>query len=518
MVIDWQIQFKMEEQINKIVFLFSNAPVNGVKTETWDEYVFEASILLDQIPDAQNLISLIPETSERDSWRLIIQLEAGDSIFDLNDKSGDISNIERDLEPYKNDKVRIKFLITKSIERNKLTVYDIELFTTFLQKSTLKAFLNAVNNRLKENLTIEVWSKGFRTFNSKTVAFVSKGETEQVNSIGYRLLRVSAQEKHCLSNIQNLKLLPDDFLTSSTADAVSLLFRKASLVLSMLFVCDNSSIENVLKLGICGYKSFRQHFDAQHLSDLDLDDSYCSNWFDIYDWAYTGGYTSDRLSIARNIISLNIQGDNIVAINESTLRSIKSNFKIFERDNVRQYIKIRNEISNLLIGMQREVNSILECFASDFKKNILAVFTFFFTVVIVRVISKGDFTGGFTTPIFILSMIFLALSVILLIYSRRELEKKMNLFKKHYDQLKNRYKCLLSDEETTEMFEDCDPNKLGSHANYLEWQKKVYTWLWIACIAVLTVFALLAWKSNLTNNLYECPTFKLVTLCCIKNI
>ena len=60
--------------------------------------------------------------------------------------------------------------------------------------------------------------------------------------------------------------------------------------------------------------------------------------------------------------------------------------------------------------MQREVNAIVDGFASDFKKNILAVFTFFFTVVIVRVISKGDFTGGFTTPVFILSLIFLALS------------------------------------------------------------------------------------------------------------
>ena len=32
--------------------------------------------------------------------------------------------------------------------------------------------------------------------------------------------------------------------------------------------------------------------------------------------------------------------------------------------------------------MQREINTIVDGFASEFKKNMLAVFTFFFTVII----------------------------------------------------------------------------------------------------------------------------------------
>lgn len=509
----------MKELINRIVALFSEADhVNASAKETWDEYEYKAEILLSKIPDAQCLLRAIPEISDRDSWRLTITPNGGDPILDIKKSSGDIGDIKSDLEPYKEDDICFKFTIEKQRINKKLTVYDWSLFTDFLQGSALNAFLNAVSNRLDGNLTVEVWTEGFRPFKSNTIAFIAKGGTAQGEVVGHRNMRVSSQHKYCLSNLQYGTLLPEDLLTDSTTDAVSLLFRKASLTMSMLYVCDSSSVGSNLELGICGYKTFRSQYDAQRLDSLALEDEYCNPWFEIYDWAYTGGYTSDRLCIARNIISLNVKEKDPCSISDSTLSSIKSNFKIFEQDNVRQYIKVRNEISSFLIGMQREVNAIVDGFASDFKKNILAVFTFFFTVVIVRVISKGDFSGGFTTPVFILSLIFLALSLALLVFSRMELVKKKELFEKHYEQTQNRYKCLLSDEEIKEMFEDSNPNKQGSHANYIEWQGKVYTWLWIACVVVLAAFAFFSWKHCLLSSLSKCQIIKLVVQCCIKNI
>lgn len=509
----------MKEQINRIVALFSDADlVNASAKETWDEYEYNAEIALSKIPDAQCLLRAIPEISDRDSWRLIITSNGDDSIVDIKKSSGDIGDIKSDLEPYTDDKVCLKFAIEKKRDNKKLTVYDWSLFTGFLQGTSLNAFLNAVSNRLDGNLTVEVWTDGFRPFKSNTIDFISKGGTAQYEVVGHRNMRVSSRHKYCLSNIQYGTLLPEDLLTDSTTDDISLLFRKASLAMSMLYVCDSSSVGSTLELGICGYMTFRSQYDAQRLDGLAFEDKYCNPWFEIYDWAYTGGYTSDRLSIARNIISLNVQGESLFSINDSTLRSIKSNFKIFEQDNVRQYIKVRNEISSFLIGMQREVSAIVDGFASDFKKNILAVFTFFFTVVIVRVISKGDFAGGFTTPVFILSLIFLALSLVLLVFSRMELNKKKELFEKHYNQTKNRYKCLLSDEEIKEMFEDSNPNKQGSHANYIEWQGKVYTLLWIACVFVLAAFAIFAWIFSLLSSLSKCLIIKLIVQCCIKSI
>ena len=509
----------MRVQINRIVALFAEADCGNASTkETWDEFEYQAEIALSKIPDTQSLLRTFPEISERDSWRLTIISNVGVSILDIKKSSGDIWNITSDLEPYKDDDVCLKFAIEKQRIDKILTVYDWPLFTDFLQGTSLNAFLNAVSNRLDDNLMIEVWTEGFCPFKSNTIAFMPKGGTARLEVLGHRNIRVSSRQKYCLSNMQYGALLPEDLLTDSTTDVISLLFRKAGLAMSMLYICDSSSVGSTLELGICGYKTFRSHYEVQHLGRISIEDKFCNPWFEIYDWAYTGGYTSDRLSIARNIISLNVQGEDLCSISDSTLRSIKSNFKIFEQDNVRQYIKVRNEISSFLIGMQREVNAIVDGFASDFKKNILAVFTFFFTVVIVRVISKGDFTGGFTTPVFILSLIFLALSIALLFFSRKELDKKKELFEKHYDQIKNRYKSLLSEEEILEMFEDSNPNKQGSHANYIEWQGKVYTWLWIACVVMLAAFVFFAWNYCLLSSLSKCQIIKLIVQCCIKNI
>lgn len=509
----------MKEQINILIALFSEADyLKASAKETWDEYEYQAEITLSKIPDTTSLLRTMPGISDRDSWRMTITPNEGAPILDIKKSSGDIGNITSDLEPYKDDVVCFKFSIEKQRIKKILTVYDWSLFTNFLQGSSLNAFLNAVSNRLDENLMIEVWTEDFCPFKSNTIAFMPKGGTARVEVVGHRNMRVTSRQKYCLSNMQYGTLLPEDLLTDSTTDDISLLFRKASLAMSMLYVCDSSSLGSFLELGICGYKTFRSQYEVQHLRLISMEDKYCNRWFEIYDWAYTGGYTSDRLCIARNIISLNVQGEDLCSISDSTLRSIKSNFKIFEQDNVRQYIKVRNEISSFLIGMQREVNAIVDGFASDFKKNILAVFTFFFTVVIVRVISKGDFTGGFTTPVFILSLIFLALSIALLVFSRLELNKKKKLFEKHYDQIKNRYKSLLSEEEILEMFEDSNPNKQGSHANYIEWQGKVYTWLWIASVVVLAAFVFFAWKYCLLSSMSKCQIIKLIVQCCIKNI
>lgn len=511
----------MSKEINNILSLFANEEEFNIEShETWDEYECKSTITLKKVPLMKDLISVLPHISNRDSWRFTIESQYSEEIFDISSISGSLENnaIKEDLEPYLDDQINIIYTVSKHLRDNTLTLYEESLFTEHLQNSKLLVFLNAVNKRFKNGLNIEVWTDTFSAFSSRTINFIPKGGQAQVNNIEVRQSRNNLQKNYCQSDGLNFVILPEDLLMNSTSNVISLLFRKACVVLSMLYVCDSTKIDDDVEFYLCGYKTLRTKLSALKLNDLAIDDVYCEKWYDIYNWAYSGGYTLDRLSISRNIISLNCNANNIVSINESTFRSIKSNFKIFEQDNVRQYIKVRNEVSNMLISMQKEINTIVDGFASDFKKNIIAVSTFFLTVIVVRVISKGDFTGGFTTPVMILSIIYLCISLGLLYYSRRELDRKKNLFEKHYDQIKERYKILLSDEELKEMFEDSDPNKLQSHANYIEWQKDVYTKIWLGSIVTLTLFVVFVWIMNLINDGSICKLIQSVIKCCIKSI
>lgn len=511
----------MNIEINGVILLFSEVKMLNINShETWDKFECKSTITLKSIPQMKDFISVLPHISNRDSWRFIIESECGEAIFDISSKSGSLENkdIWDDLEPYIDNQIDIIYIVSKNICDNTLTVYEESLFTEHLQNSKLLVFLNAVNKRFKNGLNIEVWNDEFSSFGSRTIYFMPKGGKPQFNIIENRQTRNNLQKNYCQSEGLNFVILPEDLLMNSTSNAISLLCRKACVVLSMLYVCDTTMIGDNIEFHLCGYKTIRTVLSALKLNELDIEDGYCERWFEIYNWAYSGGYTLDRLSISRNIISLNCNTDNVVSINASTFRSIKSNFKIFEQDNVRQYIKVRNEVSNMLISMQKEINTIVDSFISDFKKNIIAVSTFFLTVIVIRVISKGDFTGGFTTPVMFLSLIYLGISLLLLCYSRKELDRKKNLFAKHYEQIKERYRILLSDEELKEMFEDSDPNKLQSHANYIEWQKIVYTRIWLGSIIVLGLFVVFVWMVNFINCENVCKLIQAVIKCCIKSI
>lgn len=511
----------MNIEIKSLISLFADVEMFNIESrETWDEFEWKSTMTLKKIPLMKDLIRELPHISNRDTWRFIIESEYNDTIFDINSKNGcsEDKAIEEDLEPYLDNQINIIYTVSKHLCDNTLTVYEESLFTEHLQNSKLLAFLNAVNKRFKNELYIEVWSDEFSPFGSRTIYFMPKGGKPQLNIIENRQVRNNLQKNYCQSDGLNFVILPDDLLMGSTSNAISLLCRKACVVLSMLYVCDITKIGDNVEFHLCGYKTIRTVLSALKLNELDIEDEYCERWFEIYNWAYSGGYTLDRLSISRNIISLNCNTDNVVSINASTFRSIKSNFKIFEQDNVRQYIKVRNEVSNMLISMQKEINTIVDSFISDFKKNIIAVSTFFLTVIVIRVISKGDFTGGFTTPVMFLSLIYLGISLLLLCYSRKELDRKKNLFAKHYEQIKERYRILLSDEELKEMFEDSDPNKLQSHANYIEWQKIVYTRIWLGSIIVLGLFVVFVWMVNFINCENVCKLIQSVIKCCIKSI
>ena len=189
-------------------------------------------------------------------------------------------------------------------------------------------------------------------------------------------------------------------------------------------------------------------------------------------------------------------------INSSTFESILSNYKIYEKENVKQYLQVRNKLSELLIDLQGKISSIVDSFISDFKKIFLTLVSFFISVVAIRVISKGDFIGGFTNEIIVLSFIFLLISVGLLLYSRWELTKKITLYNKHYRQIKDRYKDILSGIELEKIFEECDPQKDDTNASFILKQKKIYSWLWFLSILLLSLFLVVVFFINNDISIY----------------
>lgn len=492
-------------------------------SENFQKWEGSYCLTLKNTPDKNDLLAVLPAISDRDSWRLRMLSEADDDLFDIR-KGSDIDAVYdvNQIQPYIDGNVRLVYSIEKSKTDDVLTVYDLTQFVLYIKDLAVTGFLNAVYNVLQDKLVLEVWDGEYEQFETQSLAVIKRGDA--IPRLGYdveKRKRIDACGSYCQWTAKLPGLLPEDVhIEDCQKDGeLAKYFRQACLLLSACYVADFSGVEkNAWRIRISGFKTLFSEGNVAKVPDLAFDEKSVDQWFAIYDWCYTGGYTSDRLTIARNIISLNCPNFGILELNNSTLGAIKSNFRIFEQDNVRQYIKVRKDVSSDLLTLQDKINSIVEGFTGDFRKSVVGLGTFFLTLVVVRVVAGGQWYEPFSNQIVVLSLLFLVLSAVVLVYSRKTLDKKEQLYTKHYGQLRERYDKLLSKEEADKIFEDGDPNKFGTHSNYIKWQKNRYTWIWALTLVAFFLFLIGAWCYNLFETTNICKIIKCFFACCTKNI
>lgn len=106
----WLIKFKMNKEINNILSLFADAEEFNIESyETWDKFECKSTITLKRFPQMKDLIRVLPQISNRDACRFIIESEYSETIFDINSKDGCLEDeaIGAKLEPYLNDQINI---------------------------------------------------------------------------------------------------------------------------------------------------------------------------------------------------------------------------------------------------------------------------------------------------------------------------------------------------------------------------------------------------------------------------
>lgn len=512
----------MRDETLSIATLFGNK-VRAAYSEDFRGWESVFNFTLTKEPSKEELLALLPAVSERDRWRLRLLDDAGDDLFDIrkSDDMGATYDVNK-LQPYHDTEVKLVYIIEKTKAKNVLTLYDLTQFLEYVKGLVISEFYNALYNKLQDGLILEIWGEEYEQFNTATIAVIKKGGAlPSLKGNGELKKRVDTCGQYCQWAMKLPRLVPEDLhiVECVKKGELAMYLSQACLLLSACFVADFSVIEKRLwRVRMSGFKTLVSDSNSVQVADMSLDENSVDQWFEIYDWCYTGGYTSDRLVIARNIISLNCPDASCLRLNESTLGAIKSNFRIFEQDNVRQYIKVRNDVSKDLLALQDKINSIVEGFTGDFRKSVVGLGTFFLTLVVVRVVGNGQWAGAFSSQVVALSFLFIVLSAVVLIYSRSSLERKEKLYNKHYKQLRGRYEPLLSKEEADKIFEDSDPKKVDSHSNYIQWQKNRYTWIWALTLVAFTVFLVAAWCYNLfeTTNVYK--IIKTVVSCCTKNI
>lgn len=480
--------------LNNIISFFSSEASTSSKSivEDFSEVKITISQIVHQIPNIDSYSNIISKIHNWDKIHISIRQdeEILSNYTNRNNQSFDdfISELNLELE----SEIELIFTIEKNKNAQILSIYFIKNFIEFMGSLSFIEFIKNIEEQIDEKVII-FYNPEFESslFLTQTIIFSNKVENnyDEVISQELRTERKKMAASLCHWELDFNFLLPEDLyplIEDKFVEQLIEIFKKSSLLYSSMFFFDYLNLKNnFLTYKLNGYRTFNEKINVTSLNQITISHSSYKLMYEIYQWAYKGGNTSDKVSIARNIISLNFNSKSLELI-QTVFNAIRSNYKIYERQNVKQYIEVRNKLSEILVDLQGKIDKIVSDFVNDYKKNIITLISFFISIIVIKVVSKGDFIGGFTNEILILSYSFLLISVGLLLYSRWEFDKRVLMFNKHYNQLQNRYKDLLSEKELNDIFNDCNPTEVNSKS-FVEEQKRNYTFLWIFSILILGI-------------------------------
>lgn len=194
-------------------------------------------------------------------------------------------------------------------------------------------------------------------------------------------------------------------------------------------------------------------------------------------------YYKGQSILARNIISLHCRYSALTDLDEKTLSSIQSNYQIYLKDNVSQYIDLKNKLAQFICDVVSKTGDYATMLLGDLKKNLIAIFGFLFTVILANIVSDQPLQNIFTREITVILEVVIAGSVIYLIICHIESQYKLCKIKRTYYLLKDNYKGLLSDVDLQESFNG--DKIITDTVRSVERGIWIYTIIWFVFLIVL---------------------------------
>jgi len=496
------------ENFIKLLFTEYNL-IQAKETGVLFEASFSASGYNSNIP-IEEMSTSLDFLQERD--RLHLSVSFGDSEPII------LSSEKRNLETFKEkldaeaihlsgELISISFNITKTVFDSECTIYELDTFTETIDKLTCSQFLTIFSGLLNSTSIIKFKVLNYNSsFYSSSISFSSINSNINLEIPDKRNQKFDGFKSLChYSEIDNHKLLPSDFKLIKSDDnqaELNRIFNNYSIVFSIIYLFDITSLnDNQLEFKINGYKTINGKVDLSKLNINAL-----VEYYDIFDWVYNGGNLNDKIGLARNIITLHFANIGDLDLNGHPFQSVKSSYKVYEKQNIKQYIEIRNKISDQLIDFNNRANKIVETFASGFQKSALALISFYISAVVIRVLSKGEFLNIFSLDATILSIVFVLGSLIYFGVSRWELKEQKERFVNSYNNLKLRYTDLLEEDDIKRILND--DKEFKEDVSFIDKKRKVYSRMWIAFLFLLAGSTILLFLIYNLSQLSDTLIFK----------
>jgi len=370
--------------------IFSCIDINtATRVERFDEFEF---FIQDEITQAQAhvvalaLLGMGSSLPARDRFEVTISVdgEAASASDDCKDSRSKINQLF-DLGSTALAEVGFRIIIRKQMRDDVLTIYDLEAFGQYLYDQPLKQVLDAISSRLNGHIKL-VCSGLLKPSGSATIQFLPEDYLGPATSSVSRATRertTALFKENSFSASLPATLIPLDFqLNEATGqNKIDNFFVRASAVLSAAYLCNNLELEldNSLTYRLAGYKVLEEKRISQ--STIANAQEVLSK---IANWAYDAGGSTDKVGLARNVLSLHVSSLPELSGQPHVLSAILSNYQIYLKDNISSYLDIRNRMAELLSESTAKTSNLVESLLDSVRNGILVVFTFLLTVVVVN--------------------------------------------------------------------------------------------------------------------------------------
>lgn len=387
-----------------------------------------------QVNDTKQISTAISKFSEMQSFFDEEELDfsilnhgetINSSISLLDDLESDLINRVENQDS--TDKFSIKISCYKSYE-NRFPVYCFEEIISSIPINVSSA-LKKWNIHLSENRKIKTVN-GFRTLKNFQLH-------ESIN-------------KYSLPDImKTTNLLPECFNSLVTGtDSLSQYFSKftSQFCLSALAssIIDEEECRNIYSFEGYAKVDLETQCDEEYTERLET-------ILAVYQWVFIDNNYNTRLGILRNVMSIKNSSSFVELFDNNLLRILQSNYKIYLKDNIKQYIEVKNKTSEFMFELQKKAVDIVEDYKSTLQKLILGIFTYFFTVAMVKIFNKAEATV-FTSEVVIITSVLLLFSMFYLFFSNKDLERRKTQLATQLKNIKTQYKNIIDEKELDDIF------------------------------------------------------------------
>mgnify|MGYP000910277175 CR=1 FL=1 len=418
-----------------------------------------------------------------------LKMDEGDPITISSNVEGSLAQCLRDLQ-YEIDVkdedsiFNITVTVTKNINQARVSVYCFEKFVEYLNSLNLAGILTGFCEMLKgrENVNFILLDCDDEFF-TDTLCF-SNEPCQRPSSVVRQNVLDSANKVRYFLKASDYPFVPEDFMLKKRSQnaMINAIMDKLALVYSLVYLVDFSDItnNNTVKYRCCGYRAIEDSINYKN-----LDTGAALNMYKIYKWVYTDGNLIDKVGIARNVMTLYSNNHTLLDVTEKVYDSIKSNYAIYLKENLQQYIDIKNQITQLVYEMSQKANSVIDSFTDVFSNNIKWLITFYISVFVFNTLATGRLQIFFTRDIAYISFGILIVSLILLVISVRQLKLKESRFVEQYNDLKIYYADLLYKDDIERIFQYDQPHESNlEYINQMMWR---YVIGWIIMIAIMGI-------------------------------